>query len=298
MLRRTNMVEVAADTTDLSLTMPKGRSARIKDVRYYMLAAAAEDFDLTIDQRRIMQFKAPSGWFLITDDLEDANISVVSELQRLGLFPVIPVASGQTLTLTAPGSNNLVEVVYDEYDEDDVSASEPNGSESNEYTLFQVISNASAPTQSMDLELDQSDLDTLFPAFPGGAVVPANHSMELLALFGAGASHGTGSANGQYTDRLKFLKEQEALFDRDLSGFLYRGDIGYTTDATQYKSEAGRLSLGVANERPRIITFEHPILFTAGEELNVFCKIVETTAANDFAAADIKLGLVFRVRRM
>jgi hypothetical protein len=278
--------------------MPAGQSARIRDIYFYMNAAAAESLILTIDRKSIVQFSAPSGLYLLGQNVAGGYKNICSIIKAAGLFPVIPLAEGETLDMTAPGASNYLEVVYDLYTAEDVKADEPNGSKSNVYRLFQTISNAGVRASAGDLALNQSDLSAVFPAFPGGEVVPANHRMDLLALFGAGSTKGTGAANGEYTTYLKCLKDREDIFDKDLGGITFLGDAAYTTAAVKYQSVASRISAGTQHSTPQIITFDPPISFNSGAELNVYATIGRTGAGADFIAADIKVGMIFDVIKL
>lgn len=297
MLIRSGMVERADTTTALSLAMPTGRAARIEDLYLYLNAAAAEDFSVTIDRKTILQFVAASGLYLLGQDHSGGQLSIMSALKAAGLFPIIPLASGETLEITAPGASNYMEAVYDLFSADEVKAEEPNGSKSDTYRLFQMLSNSGVLATAGDIALDQSDLSSVFPAFPGGEVVPANTTMDLLAIFGAAASHGTGAANGEYTTHVKMLADREDILDMDLGGINFLGDAAVTADAVTYKTVAGRLQAGVQHNPPRIIRFDPPIEFKAGQELNVFATIARTGAGGDFVAGDLQLGLVFDVTR-
>lgn len=298
MLIRENMVQKTSGTTALSLTMEAGQSARIKDIRTYCLAEGAEDIMVQINRKSVMQFKAPSTWNLLCETLAGGFIPLLQTARRLGLFLPIPLAEGETLTITGPGAGDYMEVIYDLHDAGDVSADEPNGSKSKQYQLWQMISNSVAPTESGDESLDQSDLDPQFPQFPGGAVVPGNTEMRLLALFGAGVSKGDGTAQDQHTSYLKFLGEREQLFDKDLTGITYFGDVSTVADSTIYHSDFSQLSLPTQYAEAKMIVFDEPIVFRAGEELNVSATIVETTPAEDMAVAAVKLGMLFNVLRL
>ena len=297
-LIRSGMVETAAGTNALSLEMQAGRSARIRDIRYSFLSAAAEDFTAKIGRKSIMQFKAPSGYYLLAEIALTRMMSIWRAFRAKGVAISIPVGEGETFGLTAPGSNNFAEVVYDLYDAEDVSPSEPNGSKSREYHLFQMISNTAAPTESGDEALDFCDLDSQFPNFPAGEVVPAGTEMRLLGLFGSPVTKGDTSNQDQITTHLKFLADREDIFDMDMTGLLYQGDVSHVAATTVYAADASRLTLGVAAAMPDVIVYDDPIVFGPGTELNVLATILETTAANDIAAKAIKLGLLFNVVKL
>lgn len=212
------------------------------------------------------------------------------------LLASIPVAEGETLTITAPGANCYMSVKYDVYDAQDVKNTGKNGSKGETYDLLQVISNAGVRATAGDLELNQSDLDSLFPAFPGGVVVPSKVEMSLKALFGVAVTKGTGAANGEHTTKLKLLEDREDILDEDLTGIDFLGDATHTAATTVYKTIVSRVSAGLQYQKPNIFVFDEPKVFLPGSELNVYATLGRTGAGADFVAAEVKVGLLFEVR--
>jgi len=298
-LKRSGMVEVVTGTGPLQLTMQAGESARIKDIRYFITSAASEDITLKINRRLITNFVAPSGWYLLARDPSNGYVSVWEVLKKLGLAPEYPLASGETLEISGMGANDYIELEYDLYDEGDVRNDEPNGSNSAVYTLFQSISNSTAGTSTGDVSLDQSDIDSAFPAFPAGTVVPARKRMRLRAVYGCPAYTASGTAHGFHTTRIKMIKDQEDLFDKDLNGLLFYSDTSAVSPSgTTYKPVATSVYVGQQYVEPKVLVLDPPIDFEPGEELNVFITIDGTAGNGNFTAGQLALGLVFDVERI
>lgn len=298
-LIRSGMVEHTSGTTALALKMEHGQSARVRRIEVVAAAAQADDYTIKIDRKSITQWKTPSAWYGMSDVLGRGYPTIVDALVAAGLWPVIPIASGEELTIDAPGANDYLEVEYDLYDEADVSADEPNGSKSATYRLPQVISNSAIVEAAGDAPLNQSDLDAQFPAFPGGEIVPSHMEMRLLAMFGTPAAISKATAtHTQHTTYIKALADRADIFDKDLAGFPFVGNIDSATEAIDYAPDAGRLACGVAGVMPRLIVYKEPLIFPAGTELNVYATVVEDAAGGDFAAAAIKLGMLFDVVRV
>lgn len=293
MLKIADMVESTSGTTALTLQARAGESLLVKDIDNVIAAAGAEDISVSIDRKKIMQFKAPAGWYHLANMFPTGFFSIVGVMRVLGLLSPIPVAEGETLTITAPGANDYLNVRYDVYDADDIQSAMKNGSKGNTYDLFQVVSNSNVLTAAGDLPLDQSDLDTLFPAFPGGVVVPARHKMTLKAMFGSPAA--TGSATGQFTTKLKLLRDREDMLDADLLGIDFLGDAADAGGSVIFTPVASRIAAGVAFVHPRIFVFDDPVIFEAGSELNVYATIGDSGAGSDFTAGQVKVGMLFDV---
>jgi len=294
MLKIAGMVESTSGTDALELEAKAGEGLMVRDIDNILAAAGAEDITISIDRKQIMQFVAPASWYLLGNMFPTGFFSIVSTLRELGLLHSIPIAEGEKMTITAPGANDFLNVRYDVFDADNVQKGMPNGSKGDTYDLFQVVSNSAVGGAAGDIALDQSDLDTVFPAFPGGAVVPARHHMTLKALFGSPVC--TGSATGEYTTRLKMLRDREDMLDADLLGIDFLGDLADAGAATIYTPVGGRISAGVAFVPPRILVFDEPTTFEPGSELNVFATIGHTGAGDNFIAGEIKLGMLFEVK--
>lgn len=297
MLIRSGMVANTHGATALSLEMPAGKAARIRELHIWLDAHQAEDWSITIDRKSIMQFVAPDEWYMIGENPDSVEESMNETFRRAGLWPVIPLGEGETLEITAPGTDNFMEVVYDLYDAADVSPSEPNGSKADTYRLFQTISNAAERATVGDLPLDQSDLGSQYPAFPGGELVPPKMQMTLLGMFGTPWSHAALGVLGQYTTYLKMLADREDVLDMSLLGMLYRSDDFKTTTGLNMYCCASRLNKGSSKGSARIVTFDPPIVFPSGSELNVYATVAGG-CANVFAAGDVQLGMIFDVARI
>lgn len=297
-LIRAGMVEHTSGTTALALKMEAGESARVRRFSAVAAAVQADDYTFKINRKSIFQWKTPSTWYGASDVLGRTHPTIIDALVAAGLWPVIPLAEGEELTITAPGANDYAEVEYDLYEGGDVKAEEDNGSKSRKSRLFQVISNSAIVEAAGDAPLDQSDLAAEFIDFPGGKIVPARTEMHLLAMFGiaAGISKSTAT-HTQHTTYIKMLADRVDLIDKDLAGFPFVGDIDEASEALSYLTDSGRLFCGVAARMPGLIVFPEPIVFEAGVELNVFATVVEDAAGGDFAAAALKLGMVFDVLR-
>ncbi len=294
-LIKQGMVEKGTGANDGSLTMQAGESALIRDLYYLAGHVNHEDVDIDIDRKRIMQFKAPVSWFLLHWYASHAFIPMVEAIKAAGLWPSIPLGEGQTFTAGSALNDAYMEIVYDLYEAGDIKSTDDNGSDARRYRLFQTISNSDTITAAGDWPLDQSSLDAVFPQFPGGAVVPAGTEMHLLGLYGAPVSKGGGAANGQYTTHLKFIANREDMFDKDLTGMNFLGNAAFVLADVEYQNVCGRLANSIEYLQPRIIAYDEPIIFKAGEELNVYATIAETGATGDLTAGQVALGLIFDV---
>lgn len=296
-LIRPNMVENAAAAASLTLYMPAGQSCRVKGIRGWRSTKVAEDLRVYIDRKLVLQIVNPIEW-LIAQGTDDQPYEMLEDLLvREGLWPILPVGEGQTLEIQQGNDDNwdYLEALYDLYEGGDVARNEPNGTDAAKYRLMQVISNSGTVAAAGDLELDQSDLDSVFPAFPGGDSVPSKTTMSLLALYGGPAACDDGAAGvGQATEYLRFIQEREDIMDKDLAGIIFAGDVTEAT-ATVYTTDAGRLRVPDDAAPGQIIKYTPPIVFPSGEELIVRASILHTAAG--FVAGEVKVGMIYDVER-
>ena len=293
MIKRRNMVESASGTSTLTLEAESNESFLLKELKLYNIGASADDHKIMISRKMVAHFKAPADWYLLGSLPASGIRSTLSELTHYGLGLDIPVGAGQKVEITAPGASNYMELVYDVYTPDEQTPDLPYGTESDRYKLYQVISNSTAVTAAGDVALDQSDIDSAFPAFPGGDVVPGGMEMRLHALFGGGYSRGDGSDNTLQSTYFRMIKDREDILDKDMNGIILLGDASYTTDGKTYVTDAGRLNVGAANLPPRVLVFDDPVVFKPGTELNCFMTVAENTDGDTAPAGDIKMGMVF-----
>jgi hypothetical protein len=295
-LQRENMVQRSSGTATLELQAQANESILVKRILVFDPTSNADDITITVERRRIFQFSAPDGWYLISQDPATGAYSMIDQLFKQGMMPTIPVAAGQKLQLSGGVANQEIEIVYDLYDDGDITADQRNGSAAADWDFFNTISNASASTATGSLDLDQSDLDSLWPQFPGGARVPSGMTFRLKALYGIPVSIGDGAEAIAYTERIKLIQDQTSLVDKDLGGFLYEGDDGYATATVKYEDHKSRLWGGKTFQPPQWIHYETPLVFPEGSELTVQAVIAGSTGV--FSAAVVKLGFWFDVHRV
>jgi len=203
-----------------------------------------------------------------------------------GVNSTIPVAEGQSFTVSSVGTSPIVAILYDTYDAGDIRADMVNGTDSKEYMFIQYMNSSTAVTEAQTVELDTSLSPAEFPDFPCGKSVPANTEIEILGLVGCPCGEGF-SANAYIgSSYLKLVKEREVLFDEDRNGipFFYQYEslnpsynagfslIGACVSMRNYDAGMG-LTYNVTLGDPLI--FEPALKFRAGEELLMYMSFLE-----------------------
>ena len=302
-LLRANMVKRITASGGGSLTAQAGESLRVR--RIEVVPSANDTYlRISVDQYTVgyYRIKGKSGNHLGTLHGKYLKGNIMEFLTAKGINVSIPVAEGQTLSVSRYAEAGNVMIVYDRYEAGDVKSSDVNGSSSKEYTFMQYAKVGTAPTASGDARIDVSLSPAEFPDFPCGAVVPANNSIDLLGIAGCPFVDGAAGPVSFATSFLKLIKDREILFDVDRNGIPFDGQAA----AAVALSYAGNFSLiGPGTEvlvDTNIITPGDPLLFVpalifpTGAELNAYLTVVKTGAATWTDNVD-DVCFILRVKR-
>jgi len=213
----------------------------------------------------------------------------------------IPVAEGQTFTITRAGTTGALVVVYDIYDAGDIRADMINGSESKEYNFVQYMTASEVLKASQDYLLSVSLSPKEFPDFPCGKVVPAKATIEILGVAGMPVNVGDAT-NSTSTTYLKLIKDREILFDEDRNGIPFEA-LAAIAAATTRKIVSSLIgdcvSIGASLSDPSYglpLLFDPPLHFVSGEELLVYLTTVIDGGAVEIPVADVRVALVMNVK--
>jgi len=207
-------------------------------------------------------------------------------LQSRNVNCSIPVAEGQSFSVSSIGTSPVVVIVYDIYDAGDIRADMPNGTDAKEYMFIQYMDSSVAVTEEQTVELDTSLSPAEFPDFPCGKTVPANTEIEILGLVGCPCGEGFSGSAYIGSTYLKLVKDREVLFDEDRNGipFFFQWDnigsdwnagfslIGSCTSMRTYDEGMG-LTYNVTLGNP--LMFEPVLSFRSGEELLIYLSFAE-----------------------
>jgi len=297
MLRQGNCFKEIAGLSTGTLTADVGESFLVRQI-YAPFPTQDSYLTLRVDRKTVgfYRVQGKSGRHLDMPKPGYIHRNLMEFLERSGINVSIPVAEGQSFSYEYSAGNAHTCLVYDRYDAGDIRADMPNGSESKEYTFVQYMNASSYPAASGDVHLDTSLSPAEFPDFPCGKVVPARHTIQLLALVGSPVGDATDAGNYIVTDYCKLVKDREVLFDEDRRGYAFRnGGLGaaqveYTDNVSMIHSCS---PVDITTGKP---TGGDPLLFTpalefiSGEELLIYLTFrlvgahTLTAGAIDFAA--------------
>lgn len=221
-------------------------------------------------------------------------------LAKAGINVTIPVAEGQTFTVSRYAETGDVIIVYDIYDAGEMVASMPNGSDSKEYTFLQYMDSTETLTASGDVKIDTSLSPAEFPDFPCGAVVPARHTIDILGICGSPVGDKTSGDNYFLSTYLKLVKDRETLFDEDRNGIPF-GAKKPDEDEVMYRTALSLIGDCVMNSYSQShelladpLIFTPALKFVAGEELLVYVTMAET-GSHTLTASIQSLAAIMRV---
>ena len=221
-------------------------------------------------------------------------------LDSKGINVKIPVAEGQTFTVSRVAEAGDVAIVYDMYDAGDILATMPNGSDAKEYTFIQYMDSTETPAVAGDVLVNTSLSPAEFPDFPCGKTVPARNTIDILGLLGTPVADATDGANYQKSEYLKLVKERETLFDEDRHGIPFFATtptaVGttYIADNTLLGDSAEILAALTPNVLAPPLMFEPALHFVSGEELLVSATFA-LTGSHTLTTSILSLAAIMKV---
>ena len=234
-----------------------------------------------------------SGWHL--------NPTILKYLEGLGIFKGFPIAEGETLTIAGMGGDNSITlIIYEQYDPEDIVATQENGSKSLEYLFLNYGTTGANITTATDTLFDTPVSPAEFPDFPFGRVVPPKHEVDILGVCGSPRAPGENDGTDYiYTKFLKLVKDREVLFDEDRNGILFM-QRSPTVDSQIDQTAEGFTLIGNLSEydnNPPLM-FPQGLKFIAGDELNIY---LTTEAGGDgqiLEPSEQEIAIIQKVRRL
>jgi len=280
-LKQANMIKRITASGGGTLEARAGESLRVKRIE---CVPSSNDTYLTVAVDRttvaFYRIKGKAGNHLGTLHGAYLRKNIMEFLSNVGINVSIPVPTGQTLSVSRYAETGNVIVIYDRFDAADIKASDPNGPDCKEYVFLQYAKVGIAPTASGDAVVDTSLTPTEFPDFPCGAVVPADHVIEMVGIVGSPIYAYVATPGTWQSTYLKLTKGREVLFDADRLGIPFKGLAG-TTPGVVYQADHSLIGPGTeVLLDTNIITpgdplmFDPPLVFPAGQELNVVLSVV------------------------
>lgn len=302
MLKQGNCIKRFTAVSTDKLEAHAGESFLIRGL-YAMPVSGNDYLTLKVDRKTVGVYRilGRAGNHLDSMFCDFISNNLMGFLQSKGVNCSIPVAEGQSFTVSTSGSTPVVVIVYDTYDAEEIRADMPNGTNSKEYMFIQYMDTSEAIDATEDVTLDTSLSPAEFPDFPCGKSVPANIEIEFLGLVGSPCGAGTSESNKTGSTYVKMVKERETLFDEDRNGIpfaFHSGVFGGTSYWVDFSLIGGCVSLDTSTYKNTLgdpLMFDPPLKFAAGEELLIYVSFVKLGSSN-LAAGSIDLAAIMKVK--
>lgn len=282
-LKNKYMVKAYLGSADFTLKADEGESFLVKDV---LFADSGSEFsEILVDRMSILAITTKNqqqnqNWFHFADIDRPGILKI---LEDAGLWKGIPVASGQTLTVkTNYDSDKRCMVIFEQYDEGDMTAEMENGTKGKEYLFINYGTNGAAIADAGYGDFNKPILPSEYMNFPFGDAVPSGHEVDLLSVM-TNRKNRAASAN-LGLPWTKLIRGREVLFDPDRQGV-------YTGSGQSLWGWGGR---AFKDQQP-VCLLPEPITFVAGEELTIQQY---NDSGGQLAADALILAVALKVRRL
>jgi len=301
MLKQANCVKSVATGAAFSLQADAGESFLIKSVIFADALTTSYPV-FRVDRKTVGCYRGGAQGVQHLGGLVDAfmPMNLMDWLMAKGVNMAIPVAEGQTFTITRAADTGALVVVYDIYDAGEITANMVNGTDSKEYNFVQYMTASEVLAASQDYLLSVSLSPAEFPDFPCGKVVPAKATIDIMGVAGMPVNVGD-AVNSTSTTFLKLVKDREILFDEDRDGIPFEA-LAAVAAATTRKivssliGDCVSIATGLSNPSYGLpLMFNPPLHFVSGEELLVYL----TTVADDsteIPVADVRVAMIMNVK--
>lgn len=227
--------------------------------------------------------------------------TILDFLGKKGIFKGFPVAEGQEMIIEdAHGSSSIVTVMYEQWEPGDIKPDMENGSASKEYFFLNYGNCGGNVNVAGDSLYNTAKSPAEFPDFPFGKVVPAKHEISIHAIlastFSPNENDGTNYTNTKF---VKLVRDRETLFDEDRNGFIHwsqknTGYLGKDNVAQGFSVLGGYTE----HDNSLPLMFEPPLVFSAGDELNVYLTTEKGGTGQNIAIDEHEICIVEKVRRV
>ena len=304
MLKQGNCVKTITASGGGDLEAPAGQSLLVKAI---YCVPSSNDTYLTLQVDRVTvgyyRLKGLTGNHL--NYIEGAGLifNMMEYLESKAINVQIPIAEGQTFTVSRYAETGRVIISFERYDAGDMRADMPNGSEGKEYTFLQYMDIVTGVSASGDAIFDKALSPAEFPDFPCGKSVPANHRITLLGLVGTPWQQGDSGPKGFYTSYIKLIREREVLFDEDRNGIPFQSyytaspsDL-YEAAYTLIGSGMHHIGSGMKGAGEPLI-FNPSLVFEAGVELGIYAVMVAFGTTPTWVSGLADLAAILKVEKI
>lgn len=292
-LKYANQIKTVQGNKDLELTPRDNESILVKNI--FVDTPANNYAAIRIAQTNVGYWRVGGtlGNHLAPLVQDESNMSLFGKLVNKEIFRPYPVGNGETFSIDNVAQASATQIViYDIYDANDITPDMPNGSKHKELDYISYGRNTASISDG-DNEYNVLQNTGQFPKFPWKSEVPQNREFIIHGICFSDFGCTSGSASNKHTTQyLKFYRDQIFLFDiEDLNGLPYIG----SAPASDGDNIGTNISIGGnyddVDERPFYL-FPEPIIFTPGENLDIYLETSVDAGSANLAVTDTELGLI------
>lgn len=313
MLLEKNRIEHADGNVDLTLEARSGESFIIRDIFVYN--PVTNYISVWLETTRVgyfrvggelgnhLSFVRGGGVIDVAGGLPSITKqkTLLGLLRDRGLFEGYPVPSGSKITVTgAAQAGAYVAMLYDKYEEDDITADMPNGEKSNTRVWVNYGDSGAAITTAGDHVLDTPVNPAEFDDFPFGEDAPDNKNTEILGIcasdFAPTENDGTNDIATKY---LKLIRETDTMFDYDRNGLLMYVPGYHAALAADYVGEGISVVGNYSDRDGRLpMMFDPALLFIGGDRLTVQLNTVIEGTGSTISLLEQQVAFIIRTTRL
>ena len=301
MLKQPFMVLNSRAVSTVTLAPRTGESMLLKNVYVVPTAGVTEFLTLQVDRQTVGFIHIGTTILnqLAWHDDDEVAFTIFEQLRNRGYNPDIPIAEGETLTISAPNNWTTLVAIYELYDAGDITSDMPNGSKSDEYIFLQYGSNIATITTAGYSELTDVLNPVEFPNFPFGDDVPPNTVIEILGIGFPDVTRAAFGVDDLRTNYIRFHKDREVLFDDSRLGLQVPGLAlgGAINNTTYYGLGETTCPYGGESTLPPLRFFPEPLVFNAGDELTVEVSWLLSGGGATVQIGDVHCCLPVKVSR-
>lgn len=298
------MVKNGGGVTTLTLEADSGKSLLVKDI---LVKSVADVFlSVKIDKTLAGYFSVddavlgnPLGYSLQSGIMHKPTI--LQEFWDRDVFKGYPIAEGQKIVLSGLGAAAMYStMIYQEFEAGDITEEMQNGTEADDYFILNYGDTGGTVATAGDHVMDNQVSPKDFPEFPFGKVVSAKKEIDIHAILASerAADDGTTAANYVRTTAYKLKQERETLFDEDVVGIYAQAANVAAGGTFEAENAQSILAEGTDLYKRALKTFDPPLTFSEGEELNIYMSAEVAATAGTFLQEETRIALPMTVRRV
>lgn len=224
-----------------------------------------------------------------------AGVNAFDTWRAWGWPAEIPVAEGDSLTITTDVTASLIKAEYREVDPGDISITAPFGRQSSTLPMILYGSNAAAITAAGYHQIDDSLMPVQLTQFPYEQLAEAGRRYMLKGVGALDVEENEGgTAEPTWnTGHLRLTLDRESLFDPDAVGWATIGDGAVAGGTADFARGEGinQVPLAPTSHGQMVFALAEPLMIDGSRELIVEQSIEETNAGWTAAAGDLLTAL-------